>query len=70
MVLPIEIAIVTFVLLAIRETALLITYSAIAKRVGEKGLVMGCFIYDKIEPITQTILAIARKISPPAGLWV
>lgn len=65
-----QIAALAFGLFLIREITMLTIFAYIAKRVGDKGLLMGCFIYDKIEPLTQPILAMARRISPPAGLWL
>ena len=70
LILPIQTAAVAFGMAIIREVFMLVNYASIAKRVGDKGLLMGCFIYDKIEPLTQSILAIARRTSPPAGLWI
>ena len=65
-----QIAAIAFGLFTIREITMLAIFASIAKRVGDKGLLLGCSIYDKIEPLTQPMLAIARRTSPPAGLWL
>lgn len=56
-------------LLLLREFAMLNAVSNICKRLGESGLMLSMWFYDKAAPYTQMMLALSRRIKPPHGLW-
>lgn len=57
-------------LLIIRELVFMITSRRIAKRLCEIKIMWGYFIYDKIAPLSEAILCISRRLSPPRMIWI
>lgn len=54
----------------LRQAVMLGSCRAVAQRLGEKKILWGIFVYDLFAPVSQAMLAIARRIKPAAGLWI
>lgn len=53
----------------LREGLLCNGVRKVSARLGEKGIIFGYFLHDKISPVTSFILGVAKKVRPPQGVW-
>lgn len=53
----------------IREITMIQALRNICGRLGEKGFIFAFIMRDKIAPLSETLLALRRRIKPPHGLW-
>lgn len=53
----------------LRELVLLWSSRRIARRLGEKRLLLPLLVYDLIAPITESVLAISRRMIVSKGVW-
>lgn len=53
----------------LREVVLLWSARRVARRLGEKGMLPSLLLYDIIAPITESLLAISRRVRVAKGVW-
>lgn len=53
----------------LRELVVLWSARRIMMRLGERKLLLFFLLYDLISPLTETILAISRRMKVPSGVW-
>lgn len=57
-------------LFIIRELVMIFSLRKVAKRLGERGILGSFLMYDLINPFTEMLLAISRRLRPSSGLRV
>lgn len=66
---PFEIKIGAAALVLLRFIAVEVLFSRTCRRLGERHLSVGYFVYDLFSPIYEGWLVIVRRLKPSAGIW-